>query len=1104
MELRALKKYWFYELIMKSHLSDHASVVSTLMRIHPELMDANSVQVALSQSKVDELVKMVHAAGPQSSIHIRARHNFLRSMLDMARRKFGWDIGRVSRMFTVRVNDSTLSLDLFLSYRHNLKPLITACLPDLATLPTKIDARMGHLLFSLIVDSGIACNRTVGHYLSCLHKGMTRFGAMVWIEATWKETKKTWRPDTSGSDAVFPLEEVYDLRDRRFLHPVTISLIYRYKEILPAIPAHLDQMQLLDCLQSFLSQTAVPQQLWPISMGQFCQWAQSKHKISLPGVVAGFLSSRVTSATVSPETLCRLLTEKPVLVRRPDLQSGSGWGDRTEIKPLSGSNRDVKKQKSLYRELHRAVSVEASRQRYAVAMDGISAFLTKNSGNLAPIVQFLAIWAHFRLEPDYKGRPLRLARIEPSSVATYMSSIASGLIAAAGDIDLRDLEEDELLEVYRRAKRYYGDTNPRWRKKRINFGKTLIYFHQFLVIVYGIPEVDLSEFGGSVPPLLRVRANLLSPKQFDQMKELLAGMGGYLPRERVICVLSAVLGYRCGLRRGEIRFLRIMDIKGEKAQELLVCNTPGHQLKTDNSPRRVPVKVLLTEEEHQLLLWWYELRLREEGGATSGTLLFCAVGAGQVPLDDWQMFDPIETAMRQVTGDETISFRAMRHSFATWLTVCLLLDLTEEDRQRFPFLQHQNFDFERMQKLKLELLPNEALRRGAIYAVAARLGHASPATSLLSYIHCLDIVAAILLWRQDMQEPLTAKSMSLLTGLAASTVHEQYRDGTGREYNLLKHASREKYLDHIPKISLPKKNSTLNLTIEVPPVNGIGIKRTAEIPSLPVFMVMHCVQMVLPAIELIGSFKNHYHLSLPLLNQICRRAMWIISLKTDAGLRRHWSPSCRIQLGRKSMVKQTLADTMAAKFLTLTDFPIQELVEQNNPEGNGQKVERRKSYNLFRKSKQFVMEHIQSFLNNYDHSSGLITFATREDAVYFIDAMELLGIDRKHVAVIVTRKDDIAISKRKQGYALEVKPDQIRFPRKRSKGIPCSISLAVTDSIEDPCRSDAKCSKLFLLGMYYLAVTNDSTPSIGNDEDGGGVWCRGKRADRRLATGIVF
>jgi hypothetical protein len=195
-------------------------------------------------------------------------------------------------------------------------------------------------------------------------------------------------------------------------------------------------------------------------------------------------------------------------------------------------------------------------------------------------------------------------------------------------------------------------------------------------------------------------------------------------------------------------------------------------VKTSDSMRRVPLDCLRSDLE-ELLYEWYQMRLKECGGKPDPqALLFCRYENPYELLAEQIVFNPVESALRAVTGDATLRFHHLRHSFATWMIFRHIG--SRFDSMPDPFLE---FDSYGDQCRKLQYLTGHGgSSMKVLYLVAQLCGHASPSTTLLHYIHLCDLLLAEGLCRNDSQPVLNEAIIRRLTGFGRSTCFNLRRE----------------------------------------------------------------------------------------------------------------------------------------------------------------------------------------------------------------------------------------------------------------------------------------------------------------------------------------
>lgn len=312
---------------------------------------------------------------------------------------------------------------------------------------------------------------------------------------------------------------------------------------------------------------------------------------------------------------------------------------------------------------------------------------------------------------------------------------------------------EEWSGVYEEA---LGDAeSPGVRRK---LARSLREFQGFLERERGAEPLIGREVFAIGDGLVPVDANVITEQEFIEIRERLAqsAIGG-LPgipagddgeRLATIAWLILTLSFRCGLRRMEVLKLELDDLLLGDAAELLVRPTAARRLKTKSSMRRLPLHVLLEEDELDRLETWHRRRRAEEEKTPYSRFLFAIPKRNFVHVPQDGLFESLHRVMRAVTGDPTIRFHHLRHAFASRLYLMLsasALRCGERIGKALP-------GFERAlaaaDVLRERLLGHAGVTRRDLWAICSLLGHSSPAVSLEHYIHHLDLVLAEALNRE--------------------------------------------------------------------------------------------------------------------------------------------------------------------------------------------------------------------------------------------------------------------------------------------------------------------------------------------------------------------
>jgi len=407
----------------------------------------------------------------------------------------------------------------------------------------------------------------------------------------------------------------------------------------------------------------------------------------------------------------------------------------------------------------------------------IEVFVSKHEKDIAPALALLISWACDLLRGKSAGKDF----YRPTSVRRFLQTFGETFISYADTEDPLEYDPDDFLDCYLELIQRHID-NPKTKHEYVFCAKTLIRFHKYLVIVHKAPQIPLQELHASGEG--SVNANLLTLQEFDKLVKALKGKNQKLTRTRQMTVLIAILAFRCGLRKKEIRSLLIRDLDGFSNPSLWVRSNSIATNKTRASRRWLQLYSLLTNEERLALIAWRDSRIAECLGGTD-SLLFASVENPKLMLSSSPCFSTITNLMHQVSGDKSLHFHHLRHSAANWFFLRLCGGVSV--MTHIDIVKHEMLSDESCDKLKREYLGGQNAGRNVLFAVAIFLGHASPSTSACSYLHFSDWV----LWKylsSDEVQPLCDRDLAMkLSNLKIARLSKisTKRDGA----NLCWHAS---------------------------------------------------------------------------------------------------------------------------------------------------------------------------------------------------------------------------------------------------------------------------------------------------------------------------
>lgn len=309
--------------------------------------------------------------------------------------------------------------------------------------------------------------------------------------------------------------------------------------------------------------------------------------------------------------------------------------------------------------------------------------------------------------------------------------------------------------------------------------RSLRAFHYFLMTAHQREPLE-NHVLGLGRGLVSVDANVLTLEEYEAV---LDWIGRSLAREdlKQVAQLLVAFGFRCGLRRMEALKLMLHDVLLYESPELLIRPSEWRRLKTKNATRKIPLGPLLDERELEWLTAWTRRRKTEgRSGSEAVPYLFAIPqGNGELLIPSPEMvFNLIHPALREVTGDPTVRFHHLRHSFGSWTFLRLLLSDRQSVPDPLPYLPKTTVWLRQSKPFREQLYGHSFPTRKHAYAVASLLGHAGPEISFEHYIHCLDLVTAETLRHSPRFAP-KSRNVILACGPSQATAYRWARHGDG-------------------------------------------------------------------------------------------------------------------------------------------------------------------------------------------------------------------------------------------------------------------------------------------------------------------------------------
>ncbi len=846
--------------------------------------------------------------------------------------------------------------------------------------------RLGQLLFSAILYGGLIDRQWLEPWLGSLCDRVRGDGSSLWLEMQriWQYQRDP-KDGTNGAKKRSAAKTIIISR-RWFADPLTKSLIIRWQSDADTGKAFSGTLpNAYDLVKIFLIHAGSPKQDIPDNVARLLKMAETRLGLTVAPFLASYAAGSVKAVSLAPEVWVRLNSGR-LLSRQPGPDSNEdlfvalkrGALNNEDLPaPLSDQELLLKKMRSIF------ASEAGIKKGNAELKNKMLAFEEKNNKQMCILLALLVKWACHLLA--------RESQYKPATPKRYLSSIGNVLLIAFENENLLEMQCSDFIERYDRAVEMV-----KREKEKIYARQTISRFHDYLVKYFWVPRIHQGFFyRRSGPPESTVDANLLSHAEFDRLKQALGWSDTNRPRIATAALLAAIMGFRCGLRRNEVLFIRVRDIQWGSKPELVLRATAKRSLKTPNSTRRIPLYVLLPADElNELGSFLKEYRDQEQG---KNDLVFSVQEKPGQALADAALFGPISETLTMVTGDKTLRFHHLRHSFATWL----LVRLTGEGiglRNSAPFLDHPEFEDKRVEDLRNAILANENLGRKGAYAVAMLCGHADLETTFTSYIHLCDWLLGREIGRPVALPQLSVEAVTGASGLSRATVYRSMKPGCDSkasewDWDKLHRGAaidskyRDPFLDqteeYTPKYFVfPEKPAaeplwkTVQRALYLIQVRQKTVQDVSEIMEVPVEQIDKWISRV----DQIIGMRHKYGTTYGLFRHVTARnrplAKRLVTRKMD-GLIVNWKRS-RNRTGTGIFPKYPVekADQKLAE-LILNNF--EKLPEDRKNE---------------------VMIMVDYFLEIFSIHKGSLVFNVPRMAKHFLSVMRFLGIPETSIQLV--------------------------------------------------------------------------------------------------------
>ncbi|WP_081711960.1 tyrosine-type recombinase/integrase [Halomonas sp. PBN3] len=726
------------------------SVIERVYLIDPRLVNGvKGIQVV--DSKIEDLIDWI--AKEHSGAAHKIAHNFLSRGLDKGCRDLGWDVSVPSPMVTKAREENPFTIKsykLLSEYDELMDKHEKAGLAQSTEFRSPGWA-FGRFAFCLITEGALLNKYWIKKLSEAVSNGVGVLDEKIYLTLEGSITEKH-KNSLTALESSLNNEPKNDQKIYRRLFPgptSSLALLSYYKKM--SGTHHLNK-SVYQCLQEYVQDLDKR-----ISMSQeklletLISYGVAAASHTLPGYLVHYSKSKNVSISLDPSGWHRLMTGKidSSLEKKGDDDSTEPFynpGISIGKKSLhtGAANTDQTQRFTELYDLLKTDSYAGSSGRKYVK-DNIHNFLSSSHLN-SPIIQAIGHWTYHLLI----NGSVQKSKISISTIKNYIgkSGINGRLLTslASQHEDLSSLGHEEWANIYENIlSKSSSDHNYNIKSW------SLSQFHEFLMEKF--EDIPPLEIGSSARQETRVDNNIITPAEYKRSLDIIVKSDQAF-RFKEIQHIALILGYRCGLRRGEIRNLKIADVNQNLSETMSNMESWIHNGKSESATRRIPMDPFLSKNEMEKVVYWLDKRHSETGYKALGKELFlCLPGQDHRPLSDMELFLPITKALKIASGMPNARFHHLRHSSVTFAHAHIdnpgngrplpKKFVTDDNGEcAIPYYHHDLSSALGMAKSKQTC-------RGRIWLISSYHGHISPAETLRSYSHLTDLILGNHLWESD-------------------------------------------------------------------------------------------------------------------------------------------------------------------------------------------------------------------------------------------------------------------------------------------------------------------------------------------------------------------
>lgn len=307
----------------------------------------------------------------------------------------------------------------------------------------------------------------------------------------------------------------------------------------------------------------------------------------------------------------------------------------------------------------------------------------------------------------------------------------------SGVIQFAQMDDETHINIYREA------LNDTVKRDKRNLAINIKTFHQRVSKAFNFDDIDWEAYFPELSEYIHPKgiARIFTPYEHQLAYDYLSNYKHFSEYERAVHLVCLTLGYRCGMRKQEVKNLKHYDID-INSWVIEISSSESVGTKSINAPRRISVRNFLNETEKEALKYVI-CAANVHQNIQSSQFLFDHVSV-EFFIDIEQVFRNVTTVIRASSGNPDIRFYDLRHNVVNFHL--MLFSEMKYDHRFQPLLLDwtRSQDIESFSHTIITELLGVAPNHGAtlMLAFAKYMGH-SLLTQRDYYHHCLALIGEV-------------------------------------------------------------------------------------------------------------------------------------------------------------------------------------------------------------------------------------------------------------------------------------------------------------------------------------------------------------------------